>query len=82
MQLKTAIFLPMIVKWVVGEHPQLKIENGVGEDERGGGVEQGIRSMPPSKAACMKNSTGDDVGLRSLFLPMEVKERERKSPFF
>jgi hypothetical protein len=48
MQLKTAIFLPMIVKWVAGEHPQLKIENGVGEDEMGG-VEQGIRSMPPSK---------------------------------
>jgi hypothetical protein len=41
MQLKTAIFLPMIVKWVVGEHPQLKIENGVGEDEMGGGGRTG-----------------------------------------
>jgi hypothetical protein len=47
MQRIEAMFLPLIVKWVVGEHLLLKIENGVGEDERGG--EQGIRSMPPSK---------------------------------
>ncbi len=31
-----AMFLPLIVKWVVGEHLLFKIENGVGEDEKGG----------------------------------------------
>jgi hypothetical protein len=35
MQRIVAMFLPLIVKWVAGEHLLLKKKNGVGEDERG-----------------------------------------------
>jgi hypothetical protein len=76
MQRIAAMFLLLIVKWLVGEHLLLKIDNGVEEDERGD--EQGIRSMPPSKG----EYEYDDVGLRSLFLPTKVKKREGKTPLF
>jgi hypothetical protein len=47
MQRIAAMFLPLIVKWVVGEHLLLKIENGVGEDERG--LNRGSEQKPSTK---------------------------------
>jgi hypothetical protein len=78
MQRIEAMFLPLIVKWVVGEHLLLIIANGVGARTKGG--------MDRGSEACRllrgSKSTGDDVGLHSPFLPTKVKERERKTPLF
>jgi hypothetical protein len=70
------MFLPLIVKWVVGEHLLLKIENGLGEDER-----EVNRGSEACRLLRESKSTGDDFGLRSPFFTDGKEKGTKNAPF-